>query len=74
MAVIFWYIVKSDLSSVRYCTRIHSTRHFLQGTRKTRPYLTGHPVLIYFNILIERSGYPKRKILSTCFTIGKQYR
>ena len=26
---VFWYLVKSDLSSVRLCTRVHWTRHFL---------------------------------------------
>ena len=36
IAVLFWYLVKSDLSSVRYCTRIHWTSHFLQRTRNTR--------------------------------------
>ena len=28
--------VKSDLSSLRYCTRVHLTCHFLHGTRNTR--------------------------------------
>ena len=37
MAVFFWYIVKSNLSSVRYCNRVNCTSQFLQGTRKTRP-------------------------------------
>ena len=44
MAVFFFYLVKSDLSSVHYCTRVQWTNQFLQGTRKTRPYITGHPV------------------------------
>ena len=34
MAVCLLYIVKSDLSSVHYCTRGHWTSNFLQGTRK----------------------------------------
>ena len=25
IAVFFWYLVKSDLSSIRYCTRVHWT-------------------------------------------------
>ena len=25
-------------------TRVHWTSHYLRGTRKTRPCLTGHPV------------------------------
>ena len=40
MAVCFWDLVISDLFSLRYCPR-----HFIQGTRKTQPYLTGHPVV-----------------------------
>ena len=44
MAVFFWHLVKSDLSSVHSCTCVHWTSHFLQGIRNTRPYLTGHPV------------------------------
>ena len=43
MAVFFWYLVKSDLSSVRYT--VHWTASFFQGTRNTRPYITGHPVV-----------------------------
>ena len=42
MAVFFWCFVKSDLSSVRYCTRVHWTSHFLLVTRITwtcRPWL-----------------------------------
>ena len=35
MVVLFWYLVKSDLSSVPICsTSLHWTSHFLQGTRK----------------------------------------
>ena len=50
MVVYIWYLVKSDLSSVSYCTRVRWTGHFLQGTRKKRPCLTGHSVhrLIHF--------------------------
>ena len=44
MAVFFWYLVKSYLSSVRYRTRLHWTSNFLQGTRDTRPCLIGHSV------------------------------
>ena len=49
MAVFFWYLLKSDLSSVRYFPRVHQTSHFYQGTRKTRTYLTGH--LVEYTIL-----------------------
>ena len=38
-----WYLLNSDLSIVHYL-RVHWTSHFIQGTRNTRPCLTGHPV------------------------------
>ena len=44
MSVFFWYPIKSDLSSVRYCTSVHWTNQFFKGTRITRPCLTGDPV------------------------------
>ena len=40
MAVFFWYLGKSDLSSVHVYSSVDCTSHFLQGTRKTRPCLT----------------------------------
>ena len=40
MAVLSWYLVTSDLFSLCYCTPVH----FLQGTRNTRPCITGEPV------------------------------
>ena len=43
MTVCFWHLVKSDLSSVHYCTPVHWTSHFLQGTGNTLPFITGHP-------------------------------
>ena len=45
MAVLFWHLVKSDLSSVSYCTLVHWASHFLQGNRNTRPCISGYPVL-----------------------------
>ena len=44
MAVFIWYRVKSNLSTVSYCSRVHWTSHCLQCTSNTRPCLTGHPV------------------------------
>ena len=44
MAVFFWYLVKSDLSSVQVCSSVHWTSHFLQDARKTRPCLSGRVV------------------------------
>ena len=43
-AVFFWYLLKSDLSSAGFSTRVHWTSQFLQGTRNTQPCLTGHPL------------------------------
>ena len=41
-AVLILYLVISYLSSdVRYCSRVHRTSHFLQGTRITCPCLSG---------------------------------
>ena len=53
---IFLVPFKSDLSSVRYSTRIHRTRHFLQGTRKTRLCLSGHTVVHTFNCKFSEPG------------------
>ena len=44
MAVCFWYLVKSVLSSVHRYRSLYWISNFLQGTRKTRPCLIGHPV------------------------------
>ena len=44
MVVLFSYLGKSDLYIVHLYSTVHWTSHFLQGIRKTRPCLTGHPV------------------------------
>ena len=44
MAVLFWYLLKSDQSSVHMYSSVHWTCHFLQGTRNTGPCLSGRPV------------------------------
>ena len=55
MAVLFWYLVNSDLFCVRYCTE-YLKSHFLKGTRNTRPWITGQPVhLITLRNLWDRS-------------------
>ena len=41
---VFWYPITSDLSSVRYCSRLHWTSHFKKVPEKTRSCLTGYPV------------------------------
>ena len=44
MAVCFWYLLKSALSSLRVYSSVQWTSHFLQGTRKTRACLSGQVV------------------------------
>ena len=45
MAVFFLYLGKRNLFSVIHVYSIvHGTSKFLQGTTKTRPYITGHSV------------------------------
>ena len=48
MAVCFWYPVKSDLSSVHVFRSVYWTSHFLQGTRETRPCLSGRVVWVHW--------------------------
>ena len=55
MAVCFWYLGKSELSSVRVYSSVHWTNQFLQGTRKTRPCRTGHPVATGYDLKHARS-------------------
>ena len=43
MAACFWYLVKSNLSSVRVYSREHIS-NYLQSARKTRPCLSGQVV------------------------------
>ena len=42
----FWYLGNSDLPRVIVYSSVHWASQFLLGTRKTRPCLTGHPVLV----------------------------
>ena len=44
MDVIFWYLGKSYLLSAHMNSGVHWTSHFIEGTRKILPCLTGHPV------------------------------
>ena len=44
MAMFIWYIVKRTVFSVRVYSSLQWTSYFLQGTRKTRPYSSGHSV------------------------------
>ena len=67
MTVFFWYLVKSDLSSIRYCTL---TSHFLQGKRKTRSCLNGHPVLYWYGC----SRVYVKLFFSFCVFFQRQYR
>ena len=47
MAVLFWYLVIGDASAGHYTVAYIWASHVLQGTRLTRPCITGHPVCIY---------------------------
>ena len=40
----FWYLEKSDMSSVHMYSCVHWISHLIQVTRKTRPCSTGQPV------------------------------
>ena len=57
MGVFIWYLVKSDLSYVGYCTRVHWTSHFLQVTRNTGPCIICKPVP-YFKCPNNRRPLP----------------
>ena len=68
MAVFFRYFVK-----VRYSLCVHWTSYFLQGTRKTRPCLTSHP-LREFNWIMDwnlskkcffHGGRPQEKVFNS---------
>ena len=52
MAVFYWYLVKSDLSSLLIYSSVYWTSHFLLGTRKAQPCLTGHPVEVMAGIAL----------------------
>ena len=52
MALLFWYILKLDLSNVRYMYSSVLQCNFLQGTRTTRPCLSGR-------VEEEGGGYKK---------------
>ena len=63
MAVYLWYLVKSDLSSVRYCTvyiGVHWKSHFLQGTWTREPCLFGQAV-VCSSMLGTPINYPLNK-------------
>ena len=62
MAGFFWYLIKNDLSGVGYCTGVHWTSNFLQGTRKTLPCITGHPVYIVMLLDISRRFCERKNI------------
>ena len=70
MTVFFWYFINSDLSSVRYYVRVNWTSRVLQGTRITRPSLSGR--FVPNTQFLERSknnkwGDASVKIISLLF-------
>ena len=73
MAVFFLYFVKSDLSSLRYRTRVHWTSHILQGTRKTRPCLTGHPVYMICYLDLKKKFMYSISVKIWSYCLGYTY-
>ena len=61
-ALCFWYLIGSDFSCVHLYSSVHWISHILQRTRKTRPCLTGHPVLPRGKM--SRSDYHKMSLNS----------
>ena len=59
MAVLFLYLVKRDLASLRYVTVVHWKSHFLQGIRTTRPCLSGRDV--FRRLCLGRYGRTVKK-------------
>ena len=61
MAVCFSHLVSgtSDLPNVHVYSSVHWTSHFLQGTRKTWPCISGRPVYKYFSDFLDQSLCPK---------------
>ena len=45
LAVFFWYLVKNDLSSLHVCSKYTGQVPFYKVPEKTRPCLTGNPVI-----------------------------
>ena len=52
MAVFLWYLGNRDLSNLHVYSSVHWTSLILQGTRKTRPCLTSHPVEYEYHFFI----------------------
>ena len=69
MAVCFWYLVKSHLSSVRGYSSLHWPCHFLQGIRKKRPCLN-----VFVRNTLQQLLRIQHQILSflTSFSPSKQ--
>ena len=60
MVFMSWYLVKNDMFSAYVNSSVHWTSNFLQGTRTTRPCLSGYPVPECHLVLVvpgpERDG------------------
>ena len=54
MAVLFWYLVKSDVMCTLLYISVDWTSQILQGSRNTRPCITGHPA---YGQKIQGSNY-----------------
>ena len=69
VAVRFWYLVNSDLTSVRYYVRVKWTSLFFQSTRTTRPCLTGHPLVCPKNYDKNNYTFSKKYLKMYCIYI-----
>ena len=72
--VFFWYLVKSDMSSVRVYCSIHWTSHFLQGTRKTLPCLSGRVVQDTRIFKLVRLFYGHKKLQYNIYNFSRKDR
>ena len=64
---VFLVHCKSDFSSVRYCTPVHWTSRFLQGTINTQPCLTGHTAWLFLPMRLISTTL----LLKSCIWIVK---
>ena len=77
--MLFWYLVKSDLSGVRFFSKLYSSIHwnsiFLQSTRNKRPCIICHPVndprFLFLFSFFEYYRETQAGDTILCFTISK---
>ena len=73
MAVFFWYLLKCDLCSARYSTRVHLINNFLHGTAEKSTAMFNWSPCSYFSqnangwysqVLILNQYYTNRKLVN----------